>query len=198
MWMNIRVNVIHVSAATMFTALEAATIARGQAAAAIFIPPSNSRQYGCSAPGCVRPAYAKGLCNAHYIRDRKGLALDVPVRARKREDVCAQCGVTTGAKGGWGLCQRHYKKARYETLKDAAIVAFGSRCAHCGGSFHRAVFDFHHRGDKLNSPSEMFLGKSLGALAEELAKCILLCANCHRLEHCDDDIQLLDRESSVA
>lgn len=182
----------------MFAALEAAALARSHAAASIFIAPTNSRQYGCSAPDCMRPAYAKGLCNAHYLRDRKGLDLDAPVRARKREDACAECGLITGAKGGWGLCQRHYKRARHETLKDAAIATFGSRCAHCGGSFHRAVFDFHHRGDKLHSPSEMFLGKSLSALAQELAKCILLCANCHRLEHRNDEFHLSDREGPIA
>ncbi len=170
----------------MLAALESAALARSHAAASIFVSPANSRKYSCQAPGCVRPAYAKGWCNAHYIRARKGLPMAAPVRARKREDACASCGEQTGAKGGWGLCQRHYKQARYETLKDAAIAAFGAKCGHCGGSFHRAVFDFHHRGDKLGSPSEMFLNKSLSALARELAKCILLCANCHRLEHRDD------------
>ena len=170
----------------MFAALEAAALARTQAAAAIFIPPTNSREYGCRAPCCVRPAYAKGLCNAHYLRDRNGLPLEIPVRARKREDACAECGAQTGAKGGWGLCRRHYKQARYKTLKDAAVAAFGSKCAHCGGSFHRAVFDFHHHGDKLGSPSDLFRNISLSALAKELAKCILLCANCHRLEHRDE------------
>lgn len=170
----------------MFAALEAAALARTQAASAIFIPPTNSREHQCSVPGCVRPAYAKGLCNAHYIRHRKQLPLDAPVRARKREGACSQCGKESGAKGGWGLCQRHYRQARYETLKDATIAAFGGRCAHCGGSFHRSVFDFHHRGDKMGSPSEMFLNNSLSALAKELAKCILLCANCHRMEHCDE------------
>lgn len=169
----------------MRAALEAAVLARTQAAAAIFVPPMNSRSYGCTATGCTRPAYAKGMCNAHYIRHRKGLPMGVPVRARKREDACAECGKETGAKGGWGLCQRHYRQARYETLKDAAITALGGKCANCGGIFHRAVFDFHHRGDKISSPSEMFINKSLSALANELAKCVLLCANCHRLEHRD-------------
>jgi hypothetical protein len=184
--MNNHSKIIHVSEAEMLSALESAALARSHAAASIFIPPTNSREYGCQAPGCVRPAYAKGLCNAHYIRLRKGLSMADPVRARKRGDACAECGEQTGAKGGWGLCQRHYKKTRYETLKDAAVAAFGSKCAHCSGSFHRAVFDFHHRGDKLGSPSEMFLNNSLSTLSRELAKCILLCANCHRLEHRDE------------
>lgn len=170
----------------MLAALEAAALTRMQQAAAIFVPPTNSREYGCLAPGCTRPAYAKGLCNAHYIRDRKGLPLEAPVRARKRDGVCAECGDHTGPKGGWGLCPRHYRQARYETLKDAAVAAFGGKCAHCRGSFHRAVFDFHHHEDKAGSPSEMFLNKSLNALASELSKCILLCASCHRLEHSND------------
>lgn len=170
----------------MRAALEGAVAERVRDASTVFKPPTNSRRYGCQVRGCARPAYAKGLCNAHYIRDRKGLPLDAPLRARKRGDACAKCGALTGAKGGWGLCQRHYKQARYEALKDAAVAAFGAKCAHCAGSFHRAVFDFHHHGDKLGSPSEMFLNKSLGALAKELAKCILLCANCHRLEHIND------------
>ena len=170
----------------MLDALEAAALQRAQTAASIFVPPSNSRAYACRVVGCTRPAYAKGLCNAHYIRERKGLSLDAPVRARKREDACAECGKQTGTKGGWGLCQRHYRQARYEALKDAAVAAFGEKCAHCGRSFHRSVFDFHHRGDKIRSPSEMFLNSSLSALAKELSKCILLCANCHRMEHRND------------
>ncbi len=184
--MNKKSKVIYVSEAGIFAALEAAALAYARAASSIFIPPTNSRKYECKAPGCVRPAYAKGLCNAHYIRDRNGLPLDVPVRARKREDVCAECGKPTGAKGGWGLCQQHYRQTRYKTLKDAAVSAFGGKCAHCGGSFHRAVFDFHHRGDKAGSPSGMFVNQSMRTLAKELAKCDLLCANCHRLEHRDE------------
>ena len=179
----------------MLVALQEAMLARTQAAASIFVAPANSREHGCTAYGCIRPAYAKGLCNAHYLRHRKGLPQDVPVRARKREDACAECGIQTGAKGGWGLCQRHYRQSRYETLKDAAITVFGSKCANCGGGFHRSVFDFHHHGDKIGSPSEMFINRSLSTLAKELAKCMLLCANCHRLEHHDDLVRSMLRET---
>lgn len=36
----------------------------------------------CSVPKCGRPVYAKGLCPAHYHRERRGAASDKPVRRR--------------------------------------------------------------------------------------------------------------------
>ena len=36
----------------------------------------------CAAPGCVRPATARGMCQAHYNRRARGTALDRPVRPR--------------------------------------------------------------------------------------------------------------------
>ena len=174
---------LHVSELVILAALQSAILVRTHAASSLFITPSNSRDYGCAVNECSRPAYAKGLCNAHYIRSRTGSPMGAPVRARKREGVCSQCGGNTSSSGGWGLCQHHYKKARYETIKDAAIAAMGGKCTHCGGTFHRSVFDFHHRGDKAGSPGDMIANKSLAELAKELSKCTLLCANCHRLEH---------------
>lgn len=37
---------------------------------------------GCSEPGCVRPAKAKGLCGAHHERRRTGRDLSAPLPAR--------------------------------------------------------------------------------------------------------------------
>lgn len=167
--------------AAVATALRQAS---GQASA-VFAPPSNSRAYECKAPGCVRPAYAKGLCNAHYIRERKGLPMGNPVRARKRADKCIECDQPTGAKGGWGMCVRHYRYARYATVKDAVVSAMGGTCQRCKQPHHRSVFDFHHTDDKQDSPSSLLVNASPAAIAEELSKCVLLCANCHRLEHHD-------------
>ncbi len=33
----------------------------------------------CSAPGCDRPAVAHGLCQAHYMRRRRGKPLERPL-----------------------------------------------------------------------------------------------------------------------
>lgn len=168
-------------------AIEAALLAESQRAATRFVPPQNSRKYGCSIANCERPAHSRGMCNAHYIRARKGMDMFAPVRARKRDDLCAECGKPTGAKGGWGFCQSHYRAARYVAIKDALIAAMGGKCSRCGGSFHRAVFDFHHCSTrKTEHPSSMLVNRSAEAVANELAGCVLLCANCHREVHSDE------------
>jgi hypothetical protein len=61
----------------------------------------------------------------------------------------------------------------------------GGCCARCKGVFHQSVYDFHHVKDykKDFNPSQMILSKSLDVIASEIEKCVLLCANCHRLEH---------------
>lgn len=168
---------------SLLDALETAIAKETTIAASIFVPPKNSRGTKCKVSGCARPAYAKDFCNAHYIRNRFGRALDIPVRARKRLDKCAECGGETGAKGGWGLCTKHYRAKRKTVLKAAAIEVMGGVCAICKKKYHAAVFDFHHLGEKTESPSFMFASSSLESIAKELEGCMLLCANCHRMLH---------------
>lgn len=167
--------------------ITSALLAKSQEASSIFVAPKNSRGYGCKADKCSRPAYAKGYCNAHYIRLSKGMDMSAPIRARKRNGECSECGKKTGTKGGWGLCPKHYTQKRIAAIKDACIEALGGACARCKGVFHRSVFDFHHVSGKDHSVSYLISNSSPSKIAEEVSKCILLCANCHRLEHhCDD------------
>lgn len=171
---------------TLLSHIRGATDAARRAAQTFYADPENSRAYGCAGAGCTRAAVSKGLCNAHYLRSRTGRPMDEPLTIRKRDDACAECGKETGGKGGWGLCPTHYKKRRSDTIKDAAVAAMGGSCAKCGGVFHRSVFDFHHVGDKAESPSYLLANASPEEIADELSKCVLLCANCHRMEHHDD------------
>ena len=79
--------------------------------------------------------------------------------------------------------QREDKRKR----KLWAIEYLGGKCSSCGETFHPAVYEFHHTdpSTKDRDPSKM-LQLSLTRLTEELDKCVLLCANCHRIEHHGD------------
>lgn len=64
------------------------------------------------------------------------------------------------------------------------IKAFGDKCCICGRTFPQEVFEFHH----LNPETKEFsLGKirsncfSWERIVNELRKCVMVCANCHRL-----------------
>ena len=65
-----------------------------------------------------------------------------------------------------------------------AIEYLGGACQECLGVFHPAVFEFHHLNpeEKDRDPSKMFQ-LSWERIKAELDKCLLLCANCHRLKH---------------
>jgi len=59
------------------------------------------------------------------------------------------------------------------------------RCAKCGFS-NPLCLDFHHidRNNKYDTVSKMsHLTFSNKRIMEEIKKCVILCANCHRLEH---------------
>ena len=60
-------------------------------------------------------------------------------------------------------------------------------CADCGGEFPEYCMDFHHIVDKpyLNRVSikNYLKDRSVKRIDEELDKCVVVCANCHRIRH---------------
>jgi len=59
------------------------------------------------------------------------------------------------------------------------------KCSNCGEN-HPATLDFHHkdRKDKLFGVTYLaHFGYSREKIMDEIAKCIILCANCHRKLH---------------
>ena len=76
--------------------------------------------------------------------------------------------------------QRENKRQR----KLEAIKYLGGVCSRCSCAYHPAVYEFHHKDPltKDRDPSKM-LNLSEARLYAELDKCVLLCANCHRLTH---------------
>lgn len=79
-------------------------------------------------------------------------------------------------------------------IKTALVQSFGSKCQMCGQEYPQSVFEFHHL-----SPTEKSFGIGSGSTtrakatyAEEAKKCVMLCANCHRMiEHGDVDGSIL-------
>lgn len=137
----------------------------------------------CSADGCKNNSLAKGFCNAHYIRFRKNKDLTTPLKKRNIGLLCVDCGKPTDAKGGFSRCKAHYKIYKKQTLKSKFVELLGGCCSACKGKFPLAVYDFHHLEDKKDDIASMFNYSSEEKIAEEVKKCILLCANCHRIIH---------------
>jgi hypothetical protein len=54
-------------------------------------------------------------------------------------------------------------------------------CIDCGLSFHPAAMDFDHLGDKLGNVSRLINRASWARIEQEIAKCDLVCSNCHRI-----------------
>ena len=73
-------------------------------------------------------------------------------------------------------CQKRLKKK----LLELSNKAKSGGCIVCGYNKTPSAMDFHHLGDKDRNVSSC---KSVKQLQEEIAKCVVLCANCHRELH---------------
>lgn len=107
--------------------------------------------------------------------------------------ICAKCKISKdesqfGRKNNKRLqsyckpCLYEYQTKRWIDRKIWAISYKGGRCNKCNQEFPYYVMDFHHidRTSKLYDWNKMRL-VSMEKLKTELEKCILLCANCHRI-----------------
>lgn len=79
------------------------------------------------------------------------------------------------------------KTPRNRRLKIQFIQEKGGKCKHCKLKYdgtNAVVFQFHHLRDKsFNLSSGNFNNYNLETLKKEVAKCDLLCGNCHALHH---------------
>ena len=86
------------------------------------------------------------------------------------------------------LWRKNRWRVRYDILNKVKSVP----CADCGGTFPPICMDFDHRNpvDKIRlnnrqlssrGMSSVLKHSSLETLMSEIAKCDIVCANCHRL-----------------
>lgn len=112
----------------------------------------------------------------------------VQFQARRRE--CRrQWGLSPKGKA-WSRLPKNRARAEELRLKIAVekrqIVRdykCNNPCADCGHRFHFAAMDFDHtKGPKKKEVGKMVgVRYSIKALLSEMAKCELVCANCHRI-----------------
>lgn len=113
---------------------------------------------------------------------------------------CSKCGEACDGPSSWNYClkcSKEYRRAwylkrkshhiamvaknnaRYQRRNKAYIKQSLKRCVDCGIEDWR-VLEFDHLRDKRMNVANM-LTWSLKALMAEIAKCEVVCANCHRI-----------------
>lgn len=92
-----------------------------------------------------------------------------------------------------GSCNTKIRRFR---AKAAAVMYLGGKCKRCGWQGNQAALQFHHKNSK---GKEFTIGnvanKSWDSIRSEMKKCILLCANCHMIEHSTKNEEKFLREA---
>lgn len=101
--------------------------------------------------------------------------------AKQRKSQCRQC--VAEWRKGWRVRHPRVKEKRRIAAVLEAVASFkeANPCMDCGLCYPYFVMDFDHLGEKLKNISKMASqGYSLVKVMEEIKKCDLVCANCHR------------------
>lgn len=123
------------------------------------------------------------------------------IRRRKVEDrICPKCGdskplteafwyrnwqMKNGFQSWCKLCMILWNRARAaEHVRFIRAIKESTPCMDCGHKFPSYVMDFDHRPDeiKCGDISKMiYSSRPLETILAEIAKCDLVCGNCHRI-----------------
>ena len=127
-----------------------------------------------------RDASTKEFALSHFGGQRDVLVGE----AAKCDLLCANChrlrhaAEDVNAKGGAVVEFRRRQKTR-------AVAFMGGVCEGCGRAGAQAIFEFHHRDatEKEFGITQDGIPRRWEKILAELAKCVMLCANCHREVH---------------
>ena len=122
---------------------------------------------------CSRCHLAKPLSEFNFKQKVRGI----------RQPYCRDCGKE--------LTRDHYRRRKqlylrrnlrsYSERRQMVLDAKKKPCADCGISYPYYVMDFDHRDGATESFSlHAVHGASKQAILREIAKCDVVCANCHR------------------
>jgi hypothetical protein len=143
---------------------------------------------------CTECGYARSLAALEFhhrdattkdfsIAKFGGSTVKLMAEAAKCDLVCANCHR-----------KRHASVAEHvdptaatirRSLKQRAVSSLGGLCEGCDRVHPLSIFEFHHRdgGSKDFGISEDGRIRPWDEIEAELAKCVLMCANCHREVH---------------
>ena len=77
-----------------------------------------------------------------------------------------------------------YVKKSRQTLKERIVYVMGESCCICGYNKSLQALDLHHLDPSIKDFTiSRNANKSWQATRQEIEKCILVCANCHREIH---------------
>jgi hypothetical protein len=84
----------------------------------------------------------------------------------------------------WLDSKRQKGRDLASVAKQKAVDYMGNKCYDCELSYPDYIYDFHHLSGntKIDNPSAI-LKRSWEEAKNELDKCVMLCANCHRERH---------------
>lgn len=110
------------------------------------------------------------------------------INLTKKDGLCSKCKI----------CQNNYAKTHYQKNKERYlnnikkhkvkkkefIKSLKLECLRCGENDTRCL-DYHHQDptEKRFAIASEYKNYSIQTLKEEINKCIVLCANCHRKLH---------------
>ncbi len=117
---------------------------------------------------------------------------DFSLKHKKLTKVCKTC---RNARA-----REHYKKTDYRRehaaenvkrckkrrRKEISDLKERKPCEDCGGVFPAPCMDYHHKDSEEKSFGISYAiskGFSRERIAAEIEKCVLICANCHRIRH---------------
>lgn len=149
-----------------------------------------SEYYKCSAVKSGYKSYCKE-CSYKYKDPEKSRQQSAKYRAKNRDKVNKKLSEYYYKKKEsdpeWYEAKkaRENKKNRERSEKNRKIInEFKSQgCSRCGYNEHPAALDCHHVRDKKFSLGSRLSRATKQQITEELEKCIVLCSNCHRIEH---------------
>jgi hypothetical protein len=83
-------------------------------------------------------------------------------------------------------CRLKYSADRQRTIKRQAIEYLGGKCVDCGECRDiPSIYDFHHIDPSRKDFSISHTTLKFETIKKELDKCVILCATCHRIKHCE-------------